>query len=252
MKDLYKALADFQQEVPVIHKGTEGYGYSYADLTEILKVINPLLKKHGLGFTQLLEGTKLKTIVFHSESSESIESSVDIPSEVTLKGMNDFQVLGSAITYLRRYSLAGILGLVTDKDTDAGGQQTSTGNRKTEGTIPQKRLIKQLMDAKGYTVADMAKDGIVAGKTPIEEVIEYLKQAKALISTDGTPTFSKEETEHVFDDIADTGDITPDSARSRTVLETDPEQQTGPAFPDDTPAKAALRKQFGGKSWVTV
>jgi hypothetical protein len=32
-------------------------------------------------------------------------------------------VLGSAITYLRRYALSSILGLVTDKDTDASGEQ---------------------------------------------------------------------------------------------------------------------------------
>ena len=25
MKNLFKALADFQQEVPIIHKGTSGY-----------------------------------------------------------------------------------------------------------------------------------------------------------------------------------------------------------------------------------
>ena len=45
MKHLFKALADFQQEVPVIHKATQGYGYTYADLPKILEVINPLLKK---------------------------------------------------------------------------------------------------------------------------------------------------------------------------------------------------------------
>jgi hypothetical protein len=53
MKNLFKALSDFQNEVPIIHKGTQGYGYSYSDLPTIFPVINPLLKKHGLGFTQL-------------------------------------------------------------------------------------------------------------------------------------------------------------------------------------------------------
>ena len=32
-----KAIANFQQECPVIHKGTKGYGYSYADLTSFYK-----------------------------------------------------------------------------------------------------------------------------------------------------------------------------------------------------------------------
>lgn len=123
MKHLFKALADFQQEVPVIHKGTTGYGYSYADLPAIFDKINPLMKKHGLGFTQLLNGEFLDTVIFHIESGENIKSSVVIPVGVQLKGMNDFQVLGSAITYLRRYALSAALGLVTDKDTDASGVQ---------------------------------------------------------------------------------------------------------------------------------
>lgn len=124
MKAIYKAISNFQQEVPVIHKGTTGYGYSYADLPTIFEKINPLLKKHGLGFTQLLNGTNLDTLIFHAESGESITSSVEIPQGVQLKGMNDFQVLGSAITYLRRYALSAALGLITDVDNDAAGEQT--------------------------------------------------------------------------------------------------------------------------------
>lgn len=122
-KNLYKALAAFQQEVPAIYKGTSGYGYKYADWSEILKVVNPLLKKHGLGFSQPIVGTQLETIVFHAESGESIESLADIPQGVELKGMNAFQVAGSAITYYRRYALSSILGLVTDEDADAAGEQ---------------------------------------------------------------------------------------------------------------------------------
>jgi hypothetical protein len=132
MKHLFKALADFQQEVPVIHKGTSGYGYSYADLPAIFEKINPLMKKHGLGFTQLLNSESLDTVIFHIESGESITSSVAIPHGVQLKGMNDFQVLGSAITYLRRYALSAALGLVTDKDTDASGVQESLSAQLTK------------------------------------------------------------------------------------------------------------------------
>ena len=35
MKHLFKALSAFQQEVPTIHQGTKGYGYTYADLKTI-------------------------------------------------------------------------------------------------------------------------------------------------------------------------------------------------------------------------
>lgn len=127
-KNLFKALANFQQTVPTIHKGTSGYGYSYADLPAIFEVINPILKENGLGFTQQLGNNDLgfntiTTTIFHSESGESMSSTMIIPNDVSLKGMNEFQVMGSAITYYRRYSLSAILGLVTDKDTDASGEQ---------------------------------------------------------------------------------------------------------------------------------
>ena len=146
MKNLLKALAAFQQEVPVIHKGTQGFGYSYSDLPAIFKVINPLLAKHGLGFTQNLH-TKdgenyLATMIFHVETGEHMETSVAIPS-VTLKGMNDYQSFGSGVTYFRRYALASSLGLVTDKDTDASGEQVKDEPKKKQ--IDAKRFQAALI-----------------------------------------------------------------------------------------------------------
>ena len=122
MKNLLKALSAFQNEVPTIHEETKGFNYTYSNLNSIFKVIKPLLNKHGLGFYQNLDNRNLVTTVFHVESGEQIQSSSAIP-EVTLKGMNDYQTLGSGITYLRRYSLSVILCLITDKDVDACGTQ---------------------------------------------------------------------------------------------------------------------------------
>lgn len=148
MKNIYKSLAQFQQEVPVILKDTSGYGYKYADLPAIFETVNPLLKKNGLGFYQAVNGTKIKTVIFHVETAETIESETDMPfdslvyEEVTKKnqnnteykasvikgfeGMNRAQAIGSLITYFRRYALSSILGIVTDKDTDASGQSSSS------------------------------------------------------------------------------------------------------------------------------
>ncbi len=150
-KSLFKSLATFQQEVPVIHKETKGYGYSYADLPTIFDKINPLLAKHQLGFTQPIMGDCVKTIIFHVETGESIESLTDIPKGVQLKGMNDFQVLGSAITYIRRYALSSILGLVTDKDTDAAGEQTK----------PSKPILKADTEHFGKAVEYLMKGGSI-------------------------------------------------------------------------------------------
>jgi hypothetical protein len=176
MKHLFKSLAAFQQEVPVIHKDTQGYGYTYADLPTILPIINPLLKKHGLGFTQLICGQAVKTIIFHSDSGEQLECSTDIPQGVQLKGMNDFQVLGSAITYIRRYALSAALGLVTDKDTDAAGEQSPKQDKvKTEdkewlniGT-PAFEKAKEAIKAGTHTISDVRKKYAVSKK--VEEAL---------------------------------------------------------------------------------
>jgi len=157
MKHLLKSLAAFQQEVKVIHKETQGFGYTYADLPKIFEEINPLLQKHGLGFTQLIntkDGVNyLATVVFHVESGEQIESNCMIPY-VQLKGMNDFQSFGSGVTYFRRYCLSSMLGLVTDKDTDASGEQVKT---KKKPKIDNDRLMKAIAAVKSgkYELADI-------------------------------------------------------------------------------------------------
>jgi hypothetical protein len=120
MKNLIKALSQFQNECPIIHKDTKGHNYTYADLPQIFNVINPLLNKHKLCFTQLLENDGIRTILFHVESGEQLESFTTIPL-VKLGAMNEYQSYGSGVTYFRRYALSSMLGLVTDKDTDAAG-----------------------------------------------------------------------------------------------------------------------------------
>jgi hypothetical protein len=138
-KNIYKALADFQQEIPTLIKETSGYGYKYTDLPAIFETINPLLKKYGLGFTQPINGTKIKTILFHCKSGETIESETDLPIDSLVyeendkkkfvlrgfEGMNKAQAIGSLVTYFRRYALSSLLGLVTDKDTDGTGKSGS-------------------------------------------------------------------------------------------------------------------------------
>lgn len=147
MKNIYKSLAAFQQEVPVIFKDSSGYNYNYADLPTVFETINPLLKKHGMGFYQAVNGTKIKTVVFHIESGETIESETDIPQGVQLNKMNDFQVLGSGITYLRRYTLSSILGLVTDKDEDMAGKQKKTESIDTAPKLTPEEAYKKATQA---------------------------------------------------------------------------------------------------------
>jgi|7_EtaG_2_1085326.scaffolds.fasta_scaffold14811_2 hypothetical protein len=175
-ENIYKSLAAFQQECPVIHKGTKGYGYSYADLPTILGVINPLLKKHNLGFTQLLDGTELRTILFHTKSGDTIESCAAIPQDVQLKGMNAFQVYGSAVSYFRRYSLSSILGIVSDKDIDAAGEQVNSKKNR-----PNIKFEKgSLSDMQFARAVETIKEGKYSKEQLLKTFELSNKQSKAL------------------------------------------------------------------------
>ena len=142
MKHLLKSLAAFQQEVPVLHKATKGHNYTYTELSDIVKAINPLMEKHGLGFTQMINSRDglnyLKTVIFHAESGETIDSECYIPL-IQLQKMNEYQVTGAGITYFRRYSLSSMLGLVTDKDIDAAGEQIKP--EKIENKPVEKQVL---------------------------------------------------------------------------------------------------------------
>ena len=128
----------------------------FFNLSAIFEVINPLLKSNGLGFTQLVGENNIKTVIFHAESGEVIETTTNIPQNVVLKGMNDFQVLGSAITYIRRYALSSALGLITDKDIDAGGVQETKPASK-QNLLVNSKEYKLVFDAlkKGYKMDEV-------------------------------------------------------------------------------------------------
>jgi hypothetical protein len=159
MKNLIKALSDFQNECPIIHKDTKGHNYTYADLPQIFSVINPLLKKHKLCFTQLLQDNGIKTILFHVESGESLESFTTIPL-VKLGAMNEYQSYGAGVSYFRRYALSSCLGIVTDKDTDAAGTQVKDNTNtlsKWESKINSLNTNAELLNFYGEHEATIEK-----------------------------------------------------------------------------------------------
>jgi len=123
--NLAAALAAVQAALPVVHKGKTAsiksdkgsYGYSYADLADVTAVIMPLLSKHGLSFTCTPRivgdrgGYELAGLLLHT-SGEQVEGALPLTGGTP-------QQLGSSITYMRRYLLGCMTGVVTDSDDDA-------------------------------------------------------------------------------------------------------------------------------------
>ena len=149
--NIAKALGEFQSECPTLNKGSQGYGYKYADLPSIVETINPILKKCGLSFTQLTggnaESVSVTTILIHSKSGEYFETTISSSVKANAGKMSEIQAVGSIITYLRRYSLSSILGIVTDEDVDGHVQNPSINALIQEVNLcTSKQQLKKLWD----------------------------------------------------------------------------------------------------------
>ena len=87
----------------------------YANLPTVIDAVKPALNSAGIVFIQTASpsesGTLSLTTRLIHESGEWIEDTATAPL-----AKNDPQGYGSAITYLRRYSLAAITGLYQDDD----------------------------------------------------------------------------------------------------------------------------------------
>jgi len=127
ISNLAKALIAARAEMthPVRNKVNPHFKYSYADLTSVLDAVVPVLNKHGLALVQLVDVKSLVTILMHT-SGEYISSCADIPAHTNA------QQLGSALTYLRRYTVQALAGLAAEDDDD--GSAASPNNNESSPT----------------------------------------------------------------------------------------------------------------------
>lgn len=161
ISELANALAAAQSEFPVIEKSKTGkirgttktgkayeYDYKYADISDILKQILPILARHGLSLTQptVVDGTTLlvRSRIMH-KTGEWMESDYPV---CTIQG--DHQKMGGAMTYARRYGGGSLLGIATDQDVDGEHSATADLNgAKPDNNISPKqaRELRELLDA---------------------------------------------------------------------------------------------------------
>lgn len=105
------------------------YKSSYADLGSVWDAARPVLSKHGLCVMQTTEINNernqvvMVTTLAHT-SGQWMKSYLPLnPSK------NDSQGVGAALTYLRRYSLSALVGVVCDNDDDG---ETAVGRGKAQ------------------------------------------------------------------------------------------------------------------------
>lgn len=116
ISSLAKALAKAQNEVENATKGSVNphFKSKYADLAEVLNTVRPVFSANGLSFLQSPSFSNGVVFVETTLLHESGEWISDICSTPIAK--QDAQGIGSAITYLRRYSLAAFAGVAQEDD----------------------------------------------------------------------------------------------------------------------------------------
>lgn len=141
---LTKKIWEVKLSIPKIKKASKGFKFKYANLDAIEKALKPKLVEAKIGYAHHLEiygeSNILVTTIFNLENDESQTHKLVIPQSVQLAGMNDYQSLGSALTYFRRYHLVTAFGIITDEDVDAITTQVKTT------PIKHVEKIKQLIE----------------------------------------------------------------------------------------------------------
>lgn len=172
INELAGALAKAQHEVENASKSSVNphFKSKYADLAEILNTVRPVFSSHGIAILQMpsFESgvASVETLLTHS-SGQWISNVCSAPV-----GKQDAQGVGSAITYLRRYSLAAFAG-VAQEDDDGNGSigkqpQHETAPKQPQHT-PKSVVTKPAMPDEALPTAIQA---VQSGKFTVRKVSE--------------------------------------------------------------------------------
>jgi hypothetical protein len=85
--------------------------YAYADLADTLEAVKPTLIANGIAITQAAASDGVHSVVMHTSGEW-----LSFPPLEVAKTQGTPQAHGSALTYARRYSLLGVLGIATEDD----------------------------------------------------------------------------------------------------------------------------------------
>jgi hypothetical protein len=145
-----EAMADFQKRCPSIMKTRRAeiptrsggkFTYSYAPLDEILSTVQPIMGELGLSIAwrgQTLSPSAVTIDCRVSHKLGHFEDSGPVTIPVVQDGrMNPGQAVGSALTYAKRYSALGILGIAPEDDDDMAADEHDGENDETTALVAE-------------------------------------------------------------------------------------------------------------------
>jgi len=184
-KEFNAAMSTFQSLLPVIEKKGNVYyesskgitNYDFAKLEDISHAINPALKETGLSYRwvqrQDQQWITVTCIVTHAKG-HSEESSLTSTPDIS-GGKDPLKAMASAISYLRRYTLTGILGIVVGGEDDDGGTSELVNSDQPINCYPDDEFNKNF---------PVWSKKITDGKHTVDSLHKFLTNKKIIISQD--------------------------------------------------------------------
>jgi len=211
INDIAKALCEAQKEIKSAVKGSENpfYKSKYADLGAVWDACKEALTKNGLSVTQTFEpadsGVTIVTTLLHI-SGQWIEG------RLCLKAVKqDPQAYGALCSYGRRYSLAAIVGVVTEDD-DAESATDRKEVKYNSYTIDVKTA-----EAMQCKADEKQKEDTLPDKTDMAKFLPLMEKEKVRL---GEELYSVILGNYGFSDAKEATDKTVASKLYKQMLET--------------------------------
>jgi len=181
---VYKSLMTLQGLIQVVSFDATNPHFKnrYASLAGIVKSIAPHMQIAGLCFTQTISELVLTTRLICAADGSEIVSTLALPVSANATS----QMIGAAITYIKRYALCAILGIVGD-DEDDGNTLSITNNeakdleiKNLQSEISGLKAVskKQIEEATSKLWAEFTSEPILDNRNRIANILTYLAPEK--------------------------------------------------------------------------
>jgi len=155
------AIAKSRAECPPIKKTKTAHNSKYAGLSETVEQIKPHLEACGLSYswhTNQADGAvsvtcKVTHVLGHSDETTLFSE----PDSTGSK--NSIQSIGSAVSYLQRYTLASILGLAATDDFDDDGAGVDALDTKSVVELLKSAETIAQLDSRATHAVKLDKEG---------------------------------------------------------------------------------------------
>lgn len=144
-----KAQADLKMTSAAFDSVNPHFRSKYASLASVMRAIKPLAEA-GITVTQVPFASDGRvgviTMLIHGKSGQWVRGTIS--EKASRPGP---QEMGSLLTYLRRYSLASMVGVASDEDDDGNAAQTAPQKQEEKKVDPVEYIdalvIKDLKEA---------------------------------------------------------------------------------------------------------